>query len=201
MRDTGSAPSQLQPVSLPSPVAVGTHGSRVEGGRTPKQSVPASPRGEQGSSHLTPAAPSRSKSPHWASPQAHHGHTLDHPCQTALLLLCNHLFIHSVSGLKIIKANCPTSCMKNTTQAASSCPQHVASAEHPFGKHPALSQETLGSDELTDPRADSSSDSSLLTAGNMSLISCLNCPNLSSSAHGAEGLNTWSASSQELMGI
>lgn len=26
-------------------------------------------------------------------------HTLDHPCQTALLLLCNHLFIHSVSGL------------------------------------------------------------------------------------------------------
>lgn len=48
---------------------------KVEEGRTPKQCIPAFPRGEQGSSHFIPAAPSRSRSPCWASLEAHHGPT------------------------------------------------------------------------------------------------------------------------------
>lgn len=58
MRATGAAPSQQQLLSLPSPVAAGTRGSKAEEGRSPKQCIPAFPRGEQGSPLQHPAGAS-----------------------------------------------------------------------------------------------------------------------------------------------
>lgn len=115
-------------------------------------------------------------------PSASHGPTqqqLDPPPMGSVLLR-NHLFTPSGRGLQSFMAICPAwPQAQHITQAASSHPQHVASAEHPLGGHPAPSQETLGSEDLADPRADcSSSDSFPLAAGNMSLISCLRCPQL-----------------------